>query len=67
MPRFIPRGSATPVDDFKESRMEFDNATNSTGNPGEAPPSFCFALSQLSVVTPFWESIGNHSSLSQVR
>jgi len=28
MPRFISRGSATPVDDFKESRMEFDNATN---------------------------------------
>jgi len=28
MPRFISRGSATPVDDFKESRMQLDNATN---------------------------------------
>jgi hypothetical protein len=28
MPRFISRGSATPVDDFKESGMQFDNATN---------------------------------------
>jgi hypothetical protein len=28
MPRFIPRGSATPVDDFKESRMQFDSVTN---------------------------------------
>ncbi len=28
MPRFIPGGSATPVYDCKESRMEFDTATN---------------------------------------
>jgi hypothetical protein len=45
MPRFIPCGSATPVDDFKESRMQLDNATNldrksgvpGTMKTGEAP------------------------------
>jgi hypothetical protein len=31
MPRFISRGSATSVDDFKQSRMEFDNVTNLDG------------------------------------
>jgi hypothetical protein len=34
MPHFIPRGPATPVNDFKESRVQVDNATNSTGDPG---------------------------------
>jgi hypothetical protein len=28
MPRFKSRGSATPVDDSKESPMHFDNAAN---------------------------------------
>jgi len=55
------------VDDFKESRMEFDNATNLDRKSGRSPTIILFSLSQLSVVTPFWESIGNHSSLSQVR
>ncbi len=34
MPRFISRGSATPVDDFKESRMRLVDPTRLTGNPG---------------------------------
>jgi hypothetical protein len=34
MPRFIPRGSATPVDDCKESRMRFVDPPSLTGNPG---------------------------------
>ena len=39
MPRFMPRGSETPVDDFKESRMEFDNATNFDRKAGGSPIS----------------------------
>jgi hypothetical protein len=37
MPHFIPRGPATPVNDFKESRTQLDNATNlgrKSGVPG---------------------------------
>jgi len=32
--RFIPRGSATPVDDFKESRMKFADPTKSDRKSG---------------------------------
>jgi hypothetical protein len=33
MPRFMSRGSATPVDDYKESRMKLVDPTNLTGHP----------------------------------
>jgi hypothetical protein len=36
-PRFISRASATSVEDFKESRMEFDNATNLDRKSGGSP------------------------------
>ncbi len=46
MSRFISRGLATPVDDFKESRMQFENATNldrKSGVPGPILIGFhCF-------------------------
>jgi hypothetical protein len=45
MARFIPCGSATPVDDFKKSRMQFDNAANFDRKSGGSPP--CFLPSAL--------------------
>jgi hypothetical protein len=41
--RFIPCGSATPVYALKESRMEFDNATNLDGKSGGSP-TIAFAV-----------------------
>jgi hypothetical protein len=32
--RFMPRGSATPVNDFKESRMKFTDPTKSDRKSG---------------------------------
>ena len=34
MPRFMPRGSATPVDDFTENRIECNAPTSTTGKQG---------------------------------
>jgi hypothetical protein len=50
----------------KESRMAFDNATNLDRKSGGSP-TIAFAIAELSAVAPLWESIGNQSSLSQVR
>ena len=56
--------------------MEFDNATNldrksgvrGTKKTGRSPPPLLLLLRrEVSAVTPFWESIGNQSLLSQVR
>jgi hypothetical protein len=37
MPPFPTPRSATPVDDCRESRMEFDNATNIDRKSGRSP------------------------------
>jgi len=49
-----------------ESRVEFDNAMNFDRKSGGSP-TMGLALAELSAVAPLWESIGNQSSLSQVR
>ena len=46
--------------------MECDNATNLDRKSGGSP-TLALALAELSAVAPLWESIGNQSSLSQVR
>jgi hypothetical protein len=69
MPRLISRGSATPVDDYKESRMKFVDPLSLTGSRRMGHPQICCTAAQehraLLLIALIWREMQTPSLVAQ--